>query len=64
LVPSRNQPVVINLFRGSQQCVPFGVSVTIADEFDDIFDGFSIYSNDLTQLILGVDHDIVWEWRK
>src|SRR5690606_15214227 len=27
------------------------------DEFADIFDGFSIGSNDLTQLILGVDRD-------
>ena len=30
-------------------------NVILADEFADIFDGFSIGSNDLTQLILGVD---------
>ena len=29
----------------------------LAEEFCDIFDGFSIGSNDLTQLILGVDRD-------
>ena len=32
-------------------------NVLLADEFCDIFDGFSIGSNDLTQLILGVDRD-------
>lgn len=32
-------------------------NVILADEFSDIFDGFSIGSNDLTQLILGVDRD-------
>ncbi|NJN84785.1 MAG: hypothetical protein HC802_22510, partial [Caldilineaceae bacterium] len=30
-------------------------NVILAEEFADIFDGFSIGSNDLTQLILGVD---------
>lgn len=29
----------------------------LADEFLDIFDGFSIGSNDLTQLSLGLDRD-------
>lgn len=29
----------------------------VADQFCDIFDGFSIGSNDLTQMILGVDRD-------
>ncbi len=32
-------------------------NVLLAEEFLDIFDGFSIGSNDLTQLILGVDRD-------
>jgi pyruvate,water dikinase len=32
-------------------------NVLMADEFSDLFDGFSIGSNDLTQLVLGVDRD-------
>ncbi|MGF1602868.1 MAG: phosphoenolpyruvate synthase [Thermosynechococcaceae cyanobacterium] len=32
-------------------------NVILADQFSDIFDGFSIGSNDLTQLILGLDRD-------
>lgn len=32
-------------------------NVLLAREFADLFDGFSIGSNDLTQLILGVDRD-------
>ncbi len=32
-------------------------NVILAEEFLDVFDGFSIGTNDLTQLILGVDRD-------
>jgi pyruvate, water dikinase len=32
-------------------------NVILAEDFSDVFDGFSIGSNDLTQLILGVDRD-------
>jgi pyruvate,water dikinase len=32
-------------------------NVILAEEFSEVFDGFSIGSNDLTQLILGVDRD-------
>jgi len=32
-------------------------NVILAEEFSDVFDGFSIGSHDLTQLILGVDRD-------
>jgi pyruvate,water dikinase len=32
-------------------------NVILADQFSDIFDGFSIGSNDLTQLTLGIDRD-------
>jgi len=32
-------------------------NIILADKFCDIFDGFSIGSNDLTQLLLGIDRD-------
>jgi pyruvate,water dikinase len=32
-------------------------NVILAEEFSDLFDGFSIGSNDLTQLALGIDRD-------
>jgi len=35
-------------------------NVIMADEFSQVFDGFSIGSNDLTQLTLGLDRDSAW----
>jgi len=32
-------------------------SNVMAEEFSEVFDGFSIGSNDLTQLTLGLDRD-------
>ncbi len=32
-------------------------NIILADKFCDVFDGFSIGSNDLTQLVLGIDRD-------
>jgi pyruvate,water dikinase len=37
--------------------VEIPANVILAKEFAKIFDGFSIGSNDLTQLTLGVDRD-------
>jgi pyruvate, water dikinase len=36
-------------------CIPS--NVILAEQFANIFDGFSIGSNDLTQLALGIDRD-------
>jgi len=35
-------------------------NVLLARDFAEVFDGFSIGSNDLTQLVLGVDRDSEW----
>lgn len=35
-------------------------NVIMAEEFSQVFDGFSIGSNDLTQLTLGIDRDSAW----
>jgi pyruvate,water dikinase len=35
-------------------------NILLAEDFADRFDGFSIGSNDLTQLVLGVDRDSAW----
>jgi pyruvate, water dikinase len=35
-------------------------NVFAVDRFAEVFDGFSIGSNDLTQLVLGVDRDSAW----
>ena len=35
-------------------------NAVIADAFLDYFDGFSIGSNDMTQLTLGIDRDELW----
>ncbi len=51
------------LNRGKDKTLKFYVmceipsNVLLADEFLDIFDGMSIGSNDLTQLVLGIDRD-------
>jgi hypothetical protein len=60
-----NKPVTLNQMRAHGSCAFGGplweragcFCVILADEFADIFDGFSIGSNDLTKLILGVDRD-------
>lgn len=36
---------------------PTSTTVLLAEQFAERFDGFSIGSNDLTQLVLGVDRD-------
>ena len=39
-------------------------NVVLIDEFADLFDGFSIGSNDLTQFVLGVDRDAEELWQE
>jgi pyruvate,water dikinase len=51
-----------DLVRGQQDLEVFVMceipnNVILAEEFSDLFDGFSIGSNDLTQLCLGIDRD-------
>jgi pyruvate,water dikinase len=50
------------LVRGEKNLVVYGMceipsNVLLAEEFLEVFDGFSIGSNDLTQLTLGLDRD-------
>ena len=58
-----DSPKPISDTSDSQSFVPVYVmceipsNVLLADEFLEIFDGMSIGSNDLTQLILGLDRD-------
>jgi pyruvate, water dikinase len=57
-----NQMAKFGLRKGENDLQVIGMceipsNVILADEFLDIFDGFSIGSNDLTQLTLGLDRD-------
>ena len=62
---------VLNIIREEKVRCEVGVmaeipsNVILADEFSKIFDFFSIGSNDLTQLVLGLDRDnkmLAWEF--
>src|ERR1043165_10014930 len=60
MIPCRSSPV-FSCQNLSRSCLCrsgyLRFTVILAEEFAEVFDGFSIGSNDLTHLILGVDRD-------